>query len=407
MAGMSLRPHLAAYQPQLDQLDAAALTPIVCRALSRRGVVPVSWRWFPVLYAAYYPRRMLVRLAGEATVGGETFAWAAVVKISESPAEEARSTSATAAWDREVRAYQSGLLRHLPDGLAAPRAQRIGTDADGAVWLWLEHVADAFGGQWPLAQYGIAARHLGRFNGVYGTHATGRPLPAYRWLNQLWAESHAEPALLPDARREVGELLAHLDVRGAVSASTADRLRRLLDDQPIFLDTLARLPQTLCHHDASSANLFARRRATPGQATDEGDEGDTWETVAIDWEELGPGPVGAEVATLVFGTMRRGAFPTHRALELEQTVLEGYQRGLRDAGWRGDPQVMLLGYSAAVALRWFVAPAALRLLADPAARARAQRATHQTADILIQQRLALLDFLLDRADEARRLADVG
>ena len=47
----------------------------------------------------------------------------------------------------------------------------------------------------------------------------------------------------------------------------------MLQDQPRFIADLARLPQTLCHHDAARSNLIARQR----------DDGGT-EVVAIDWE---------------------------------------------------------------------------------------------------------------------------
>src|SRR4051794_16491039 len=143
-------PRLAIYQPLLDRLDEAALTPIVRRALRHRGAVPVSWRWAPVSYAAYYPRRLLVRVKGEADVRGRAVPWAAVIKIVEPPdADETIPGAARpATWDREVRAYRSGLLAHLPGGVAAPRVLRVDTFPSGPIWLWLEHVEDAYGGQW-------------------------------------------------------------------------------------------------------------------------------------------------------------------------------------------------------------------------------------------------------------------
>jgi hypothetical protein len=285
-----------------------------------------------------------VRVEGTANVQGKTVPWEAVVKILDPPAGAGRTGEGNAsagttsgAWDREARAYRSGLLRHLPRGLAAPRLLHVERDG-GAVWLWLEHVEDAFAGRWPLAQYGIAARHLGRLNGAFAENSTRsaagarrgsgalRPLAAYRWLSRGWAASHSQPERLPAEREALGALLAHPAVRAVFPEPEAGRLRRLLDDQPFFLDLLARLPGTLCHHDASSANLIARRRTgvapnavpagLPGDVLDDApgdtqpvDECTTWETVAVDWEEIGYGPVGAEVATLVFGTMRRGAFP--------------------------------------------------------------------------------------------------
>jgi hypothetical protein len=147
--------------------------------------------------------------------------------------------------------------------------------------------------------------------------------------------------------------------------------------------------------------------------------------VAIDWEEIGPGPVGAEAATLVFGTLRRGAVPVQQAEELERTALLAYQRGLRDAGWNGDPRLVRLGYAAAVALRWFIVPGTLHVLVDrpgsPAASAtRREAATNvvgtvggqaqagaqrEAAPPRVSERLALLRFLLARAGEARALAD--
>jgi hypothetical protein len=280
--------------------------------------------------------------------------------------------------------------------------------AGGAVWLWLEHVEDAFGGRWPLGQYGIAARHLGRFNGTFARSGAARPFPRREWFSYEWAESHAEPARLPDARQELSVLLAHPHVCAALPLETRERVRRLLDDQPYFLDVLGALTrktQTLCHHDAASANLFARRPHPRGLSEGaEGESPDAWETVAIDWEEIGPGPVGAEVATLVFGSMRRRAFPAQRASELEQTVLAQYECGLRDAGWRGGAELMRLGYTAAVALRWFVAPGTLRLLVDTQTRTEIASAAGMPEEEFLQERLALLHFALDCADGAHRLA---
>jgi hypothetical protein len=381
----------------LDGLDAAALTPVVRRALGRRTAVPLTWRWGELPYASYLPARRLIRLDGTADVRGEPVPWSAVIKIVAPPPPG--GAAPPPAWDREVRAYRSGLLRRLPGGLVAPRVLHIGRTA-GAAWLWLERVEDAFGGRWPLAQYGVAARHLGRLNGAY---LVSRPLPPFRWLRRDWAAGQSEPAHLPAARRELERLLTQPTVRAAFPAAEGDRLRRLLDAQPALLEQLARLPQTLCHHDASSANLFARRpRARDATAP----ALEAWETVAVDWEDVGPGPPGADVATLVFGSMRRGAFPADRAQALTRTVLAAYAGGLREAGWRGDRQTVLLGFAAAVALRWFVVPATLRLLAGaPSPAAREGGADGRAA--LLAQRLPLLAFLLECADQASRLAQPG
>ncbi len=139
----------------------------------------------------------------------------------------------------------------------------------------------------------------------------------------------------------------------------------MLEDQPRFIADLARLPQTLCHHDTARSNLIARRR----------DDGAT-DIVAIDWESTRPGAVGAEIATLVSANLRKGDFPADRAAELDTAVVEAYLAGLRDAGWSGDPRMARLGYAMSLALRcWFVRDT-LRNITDSDARPVFGRALH-------------------------------
>jgi hypothetical protein len=41
-----------------------------------------------------------------------------------------------------------------------------------------------------------------------------------------------------------------------------------------------------------------------------------------------------------------------KAQALEEIAFEGYLKGLRDAGWQGDPRQVRLGYAAAASLRY-------------------------------------------------------
>jgi hypothetical protein len=70
-------------------------------------------------------------------------------------------------WRREADAYRSGVLAELPGDLAAPRCLAVTDQPDGSVRMWLEEVRDDLGERWPLPRYGIAARHLGHFNGAF------------------------------------------------------------------------------------------------------------------------------------------------------------------------------------------------------------------------------------------------
>ncbi len=65
---------------------------------------------------------------------------------------------------------------------------------------------------------------------------------------------------------------------------------------------------------------------------------------------------------------------------------------------------MRLGYTAAVALRWFQLRGTLRALTDGTAPARRGRATSESGSRAMEQFILLSLFLLACADEARRLA---
>jgi len=220
--------------------------------------------------------------------------WSSIVKIIRQTAVNERSEIASST--REILAYRSGLLVDLPGPLRAPRVLDI-DEVDSAIWLWLEDVKDIYARRWPLEQFGLAARHLGLFNGAY---LVSHALPTDPWLN-YWlsrhkAELHAGLKRSP-TYWELHQVVAHPQVQRLLGPAIASRTVQLLEDQARFVYALSHLPQTLCHHESSLANLFAVRRSD-GQL----------ETVAVDWEQVGPASIGADISTLVFGTMRRCEF---------------------------------------------------------------------------------------------------
>ena len=165
----------------LSGIDAATLEPMVRALLDEPGaVVATGWSCLP-LGGGASEGLGLYRVAGSARVSGVTHPWALVVKVG-----AATDGADPGAWDypaREGLAYGSGMLAALPGGLAAPRCLAVETQLDGTTRLWLEAVADAHPGPWPLDRYALAARHLGRFNGAY---LAGTPLPEQPWLSRGW-----------------------------------------------------------------------------------------------------------------------------------------------------------------------------------------------------------------------------
>lgn len=367
-------------------LDHDSLTRIARLALDAPEAMLLDHRIVPLDYDAYLPGRTVSRVAGWAAVGGIERSWSAVLKWTDSSA-----TTPAAPVDRgrrEALAYRSGMFGEA-GGLRVPRAYEIELGDDGHVRLWLEDVRDSDPDPWPLEMYAAAGHALGRFNGTYLV----QPLPDHEWLVPDWAERQSEPVDLPTALADIAARGATERARRALGDDIGRRAARMLEDQPRFIAALGRLPQTLCHHDAARSNLVARRR----------DDGAT-EIVAIDWESTGPGAVGADIATLVSGSLRKGDFPADAAPELDTTVFAGYLAGLREAGWPGDASQVRLGYSMSLALRcWFVRDT-LSNLTDPDARPAFGRALHVPADEVLRAFVLVSRFLLDRADEARDLA---
>ncbi|MFQ5614419.1 MAG: phosphotransferase, partial [Anaerolineae bacterium] len=324
-----------AFEARLQAIDRVTLTPLVRRALGSRTVEVVDWNYNQI-HGGFEVNAGIYRFAGQGRDRGKTVPWSLILKIIRPPAGEDDPGD----WNylkRDVLVYQSGLLADLPGGLAAPRCFGITEETDGEFWLWLEEVADDIGPQWPLTRYGLAARHLGRFNGAYLTGR--RPLPSQPWLSRGWLRS-----LVPQAAPQIAQLPTVLDhplVRRLYPPDVAGGLFRLWAERETFLEALDRLPQTFCHRDAFRRNLFARR----------GPDGRE-QTVAIDWVFAGAGAVGAEMVALVVATLGFREVEFDRAQELEIIVFEGYLAGLDAAGWGGDPRLVRFGYAAAAALRY-------------------------------------------------------
>ena len=163
---------------------------------------------------------------------------------------------------------------------------------------------------------------------------------------------------------------------------------RLWEGRDAFCDALERLPQTFCHGDAIRRNLLSGAE----------------ETVAIDWECAGHYAVGEEVGQTLsvasaFYDVEPADLPT-----LDEALFASYLAGLRDVGWRGDPTQVRFAYVAHAALRNVFNDVGASV-PDDWRRAAALENYVRTWEELAERRAAIRPFLLDRADEARRLME--
>lgn len=370
---------------QLQALDQAALTPFVRQALDSDSVALVDWH---VAAHGGGAGQCVYRFAGSAKDQGRTVPWSLIVKVVGAPEGEA-DPSAARYWKREMLAYQSGLLADLPAGLQTPHCFGVVEQPGGGGWLWLEEIMDATRNRWSLERFAVVARHLGTFSAAY---LNGRPLPTYPWLSRGWFRSHvagvaAAIDLLPGLRD-------HPLLRPALPRDTADRVLRVWDERETFFAALDRLPQTFCHLDAFPRNLFVRNEAS----------GDA-QIVAIDWEYAGVNALGTDLAPLVGGSLLFEEADLDTASDLETAVFASYLEGLDAAGWRGDPQLVRLGYTTALMLHYMflLLGGVVEGTRDEGFRHFVEGMLgHSYADVLDRTAVSF-DFYLARADEAREL----
>jgi len=330
--------------PKIKEIDSAMLTGPVRKALDSRTAELLHWECHPVSYINTEVSNLgLYRFKGTAQDGSQDHPWSIILKAVDAPVNDTDPTY----WNyhrREILAYEEGLLTALPGGIAAPRCLGISQYSNGVCWLWLEDIPSTASVSWSLTEYAQVARHLGQFNGAY---LSDHPLPDFPWLSQHWIRgwlTHYEAS-----GREVLELLQNKHfweypvLRYAFSDSITGDVLRLWKRHDRLLTTLNRLPRTFCHLDAYRPNLFLRQ-----------DSHGSTHSVAVDWAFTGIAAVGEEIANLFAASLIWLECDAAEVKSLDEAVFSGYLDGLREAGWRGDPRLARLGYTAACALRWGV-----------------------------------------------------
>jgi len=374
---------------QLATIDQATLTPLVRSALNNETAEVTDWEC-KQLHGGIGLGTAIYRFCGEGHDRGHKVPWSLILKTL-CPAEDNTKVSAWNYYRREVDAYQSGLLDDLPGGLAAPRCFGVVEHSDGICWIWLEDVGEEIGSQWPLEHYGVVARHAGQLNGAY---LVERPLPSQSWLSSDWLRGYI--ALSAPAMPLIRSSLDHSLVRHWLPGDASDRLFCLWEERDLFLDALDRLPQTLCHLDVFRRNLFARKTA------DDDDQ-----TVVIDWAFAGRSAIGTDLVPLVLTSVAFNEVDLAQAQGLEDIVFEGYLEGLRDAGWRGNPQQVRLGYTAgSLRSRLGELNRVMDMILDESQYPFAEQALGRSMEE-IEDRFAQVNCFVDSLiDEARELINI-
>jgi hypothetical protein len=241
-------------------------------------------------------------------------------------------------WCREPLAYQHDLAgAYAGSGIAAPACLGVHVDSGEAVLL-LEWVPGDPGETWAAASYGPAAEALGRAQAPF---LTGRPLPSVSWLSNGFLREYSSEKPVQWELLDDDDAWAHPVVRQTFPAGLREGVLFVHAHRERLYQISESLPRTLCHLDVWPKNLFLR---PGGQVT------------AIDWSFAGAGAVGEDAGNLVPDAAFDHFIAASGLPGLEQSVFDGYLRGLRAVGWAEDPRLVQLGmWSSAVKYDWLAA----------------------------------------------------
>jgi hypothetical protein len=232
---------------------------------------------------------------------------------------------------REVAVYRSGVHAEMPPPCSAPKFYGYTENGDGTGILWLEDLGeqpDRLRMPMSSEEYRLAGEALGGLGGRWASAP-----PGYAWLATGALVEHGRRWLVPE----------DLSTRARPGTALQRRLARTAPHTGVLLDAFAALPRTLCHQDPTPRNIAIPRRPGPTRV------------VLLDWETCGLGPLGQDVASLVWSLWRFA--PIDRVLTREDVALQGYLDGVERAGVALTARVrdgLRLAYLTAVAVRFLV-----------------------------------------------------
>ena len=383
------------FAARLEALDQVRLTPLVRSALENDAAEVVDWNYQAVMGGLTQAAGVsygVYRFKGTAQILDKRVPWSLILKAIGGALKGGQDPSDWSYWKREALVFQSGLLDDLSENLVAPHCFGVDEYSGQEFWVWLEDIPEQEA-NWSLERYGLAARHLGQFNGPY---FMGRPLPEAPWFSTGRIRSYlarAKPIIL-----DLPQISKHPLAQRWLTRDSVERILQLWADQDRLLEVFDRLPKSFCHLDAFRSNLLVR----PGID-------DREQTVAIDWSLAGIGTIGEEIAPLFVQSLQYFEVEMDQMRRLDNLVFEGYLAGLRDVGWQGNPQMVRFGYTATLALYkgvGFVGFFLSMVLNDEGIRQSLEKSLGYPFEHIFEQWADLQHYLLDLGDEARKLRDI-
>jgi hypothetical protein len=321
----------------LRSINESKMSTIVRQSLNRSSFRIQGWRARKLEGGMGNPASMgIYRFEGVGSDRHEWLDWSILLKIIQSPANlgydnysDNQDPSHWNYWKRELLLYQSGWLETLPEGIRAPGCYDALEIPGNMGGIWLEDVRDSFSGNWPLHRYALAARHLGRLNGIY---ISRRELPTFPWLSRQRTRQWLNTIPWQDFPWDSPM------VRQQIPKPGMDDFRSMLDESERFLARLEQLPKTISYGDSNPINFISRRLPRNQE-----------QTVAMNWSQAGIEPIGDDLGQLVYGTYN--TLKGYKLRDISETLFISYINGLQDSGCRLDTQLVRFGYVTSAAFR--------------------------------------------------------
>ncbi|MCK5129553.1 MAG: aminoglycoside phosphotransferase family protein [Clostridiales bacterium] len=235
-------------------------------------------------------------------------------------------------WNRESMMYKSGVFNSLPDNFRVPKCYLIDEISNDEIVLWLELINGKNGDTFMKEDFNVPAYQLGLF------HGSLRNIP-----QEVWLSSRHVPIVYATSwgTWSVDWLLC--DEKAAyLSKEFKQSVLEVWSYIDLFMQTLAKLPFTLCHRDYNYENIFINE-------DDKGNE----QVVVIDWDTTGIGVLGEDIADFTLEALvYKETLPIGNAQDIKEIQLIYYIKGLSDTGWQGVPDDIYLGYTITIALHW-------------------------------------------------------
>ncbi len=258
----------------------------------------------------------ILRVEGEALVGGEQVRWSSVQKLIDTTADGGPGNAG--GWvdpAREETVYERGLFKDDGSKFRPAACYLITQPRPGMKMFWLEDLTEADRAPFSVEQLHRIIRDLGEFNGFHASRGTDERIETstdsylLRWNGSNhargidWTAEHADHPIL---KRLLG-------------TTPMDTVRDLCEALSRLNERSLKLRHGLSFGDSNIGNLFRLGE----------------ETVAVDWATVTMDPIGVDAGCLVGSAIARGR-GGNAVMEAEKELFSSYVAGLRSGGWTGE-----------------------------------------------------------------------